>query len=245
MNNKLAGYLLLFAFVVGHGFLIYAWFARRVGFPAEAPEGRPKLVVGQPVHDFGDVEQGKLVQHGFVVKNEGSSPLHIKRIVPCCGGMSAHTTADVIEPGQEARLHVNLSLRRQQGRQNREVLVETNDPQQPRLRLSLVGNSFSRVQVEPQRLELARDAEQETMTGVVEVRARDGLSFDVVETRTSADDVVAQVAVLEPGTQYRVGVSVQRSPSDGPFHGWVHLVTDQKGEYEIIGIPVVAPFLAP
>lgn len=43
-------------------------------------EGNGKAIFPEPVHDFGEVEQGKAVSHLFKVKNGGEDVLHIKNV---------------------------------------------------------------------------------------------------------------------------------------------------------------------
>ncbi len=47
---------------------------------AEGPEYGGKAVFAEQTHDFGEVEQGKMVSHIFKVRNEGQEVLHIKRV---------------------------------------------------------------------------------------------------------------------------------------------------------------------
>ena len=71
------------------------------------------------------------------------------------------------------------------------------------------------------------------------------MTFDIVKTRTSGEEVTVEVKVVRPGKEYAVTTTVtlpqlaEAPVPKGNFKGWVHLITDQVGEYRVIAIPLV------
>jgi hypothetical protein len=49
---------------------------------AASPAGGPVAVFRELVQDFGDVAQGDVIEHAFVVRNEGDAPLEILSAKP-------------------------------------------------------------------------------------------------------------------------------------------------------------------
>ncbi len=97
------------------------------------PEGgpQPKLVIPQEYWDFGRVGPTDVVDHVFVLRNEGDAPLTISRIYTTCGCTTAELTARVIPPGKVALLKLIFDagyhdVRGQRVR--RGVVIESNDP---------------------------------------------------------------------------------------------------------------------
>lgn len=43
-------------------------------------QGAPKAVVPEPSHSFGQVLEGAVVTHDFVIRNQGDAPLFIGKI---------------------------------------------------------------------------------------------------------------------------------------------------------------------
>src|SRR5205085_2278075 len=76
-------------------------------------------------------------------------------------------------------------------------------------------------------------------TAFLDVRAVGGLVVKVKGTRTSGPHVAAAVEELEPGKHWKVRITVKPDVSSGQFKGWAHLLTDDKGEYRVIGIAIV------
>jgi hypothetical protein len=49
--------------------------------PALATQGGPLAEVPEKLYDFGDMSDGKEYVHDFVVKNVGTAPLEIKKVI--------------------------------------------------------------------------------------------------------------------------------------------------------------------
>lgn len=54
-----------------------------LGSPESAEKGTgPQMVMTETSHDFGEVDQGALVEHSFTVMNRGDQVLEIKSVNP-------------------------------------------------------------------------------------------------------------------------------------------------------------------
>ncbi len=109
--------------------------------PAGGP--LPKLLVEEPTFDFGKRESGEKVTHAFILRNVGTAPLIITKVTPINGETVAKTLNLKIAPGEQAELNVTLDLTRQKGRKIRQILVQSNDPSLPVLRLAVIGTAVS------------------------------------------------------------------------------------------------------
>ncbi|MBE0711895.1 MAG: DUF1573 domain-containing protein, partial [Candidatus Aminicenantes bacterium] len=52
---------------------------------ALAQSKKPRAVFKETAHNFGKVKQGDVLNHEFVFKNDGSTPLVIDRVETTCG----------------------------------------------------------------------------------------------------------------------------------------------------------------
>jgi hypothetical protein len=65
------------------------------------------LSVSEDSHDFGAIkEDGGKVSHAFVVKNDGTQPLVITRVIASCGCTSPEWTKEPIAPGKTGEVLV-------------------------------------------------------------------------------------------------------------------------------------------
>ncbi|MFN8543527.1 MAG: DUF1573 domain-containing protein [Candidatus Binatia bacterium] len=103
------------------------------------PHGVPGMVVAEPVHDFGSIEQGDIVSHAFRLENGGTAPLRIENLKSSCGCTVALAGGHVIAPGAFGEVTIRLESGRLAGRTVKTVTVYTNDPASPSVGLTLTG----------------------------------------------------------------------------------------------------------
>lgn len=203
-------------------------------------KGKPELVVPNSTFNFGRREKGDVVRHTFTLKNGGRKALHIKDVRPACGCTTTEPEQNVLSPGEETELQVRLDLSRQKGEQDKKIALETNDPDQPVFNLTMRGIATSRVKLDPERVELGHIPATQTAKASVNVRATKELSFGVDRVKTSGDNIKAKYETIEEGHAYEVKIEVDPAVNNGLVRGWVQLLTDHAGEYNVIGIPVLA-----
>ena len=91
----------------------------------------PKLYFAETQHDFGVLVAGQVVDYTFKFKNTGKSTLEIKDIKTSCGCTAAVVSSKKLESGQEGTLRVELDTKNREGKMNRNVTVQSNDPEDP------------------------------------------------------------------------------------------------------------------
>jgi thiol-disulfide isomerase/thioredoxin len=116
--------------------------------PAQPQQGSPKIVVPNPVHDFGEIWSGTALRNVFVMRNEGTAPLEILKVRRTCGCTEAGPHPDKLEPGESGEFPFSLDSTKVKGKFNKEIKIETNDPSSPTTTLSLVGNCKHYVDVD-------------------------------------------------------------------------------------------------
>jgi hypothetical protein len=99
-----------------------AW-AEDAGIPASPP----KMVLKERVFDFGEIMEGKVLKHEFIVLNKGKGRLEISKVVPACG-CSVASFDECIDPGKEGKIKVSVRTKGSQGGINKKFRVQTNDP---------------------------------------------------------------------------------------------------------------------
>jgi hypothetical protein len=120
-----------------------------VGAP---PAGHPKVRFVNPRYDFGEAEAGDEIEHTFPFENAGDAPLFLNRISSSCGCTEARASAQEIPPGQAGEIQATLRTQGLHGTVEKELVLETSDPQNPLVRLTISGRVVSEVTVEPRYL---------------------------------------------------------------------------------------------
>ena len=73
--------------------------------------------------DFGDVKEGQVARHDFIIKNETASELRIKEISTSCGCTLSKVTKLVIKPGESAMVEVEFNSKGYSGKVRQYVYV--------------------------------------------------------------------------------------------------------------------------
>jgi len=79
-------------------------------------------------HDFGKVDQGKVLTYSFKFKNVGDAPLTINNVRTTCGCTAAVVKGKKLNPGKEGEIKITFNTTGYGGNVSKYVYVETNDP---------------------------------------------------------------------------------------------------------------------
>lgn len=99
--------------------------------PKDQPQ--PDIVVPEKFFSFGTIGPTEVVQHKFIVRNEGDAPLTISRAYTTCGCTTAEFSANVIPPGKvaEVTLIFDAGFHDTAGQTvRRGIIIENNDPRE-------------------------------------------------------------------------------------------------------------------
>ena len=86
----------------------------------------PKIYLAEDVFDFGEINQGELVTHDFLIKNIGNDNLIINSAKGTCGCTVPEWPKDPILPGQESKIKVTFNSSGKKGVQSKQVTLVTN-----------------------------------------------------------------------------------------------------------------------
>jgi Protein of unknown function (DUF1573) len=118
--------------------LVIAWGCAHTAIASEVMIGTPALEVPEWYFDFGEVKEGTVYLHAFVIRNKGTGVLEIKKVQPGCG-TSVVSFDKAIPPGAEGKIIIKIHPRQCQSGDRKVSLVLTNDPQTPRFTLVVQG----------------------------------------------------------------------------------------------------------
>lgn len=109
------------------------------------------------------------VQHTFIVKNKGNSPLKIRKVKASCG-CTAVGFDSLILPGKEGKVTQEINLHGiRPGNFRKHITVFSNSPKDSILSLSLSGTIKAYVSVEPEYVQMTKDTIQKKLYTEVKV----------------------------------------------------------------------------
>lgn len=96
-------------------------------------QAQPAVLVPEKNYNFGNIGPQDVVEHKFIIRNNGEAPLTISRAYTTCGCTTAEISASVIPPGKvaEVTLVFDAGFHETAGQTvRRALIIENNDPRQ-------------------------------------------------------------------------------------------------------------------
>jgi len=103
----------------------------------------PVINFEEEFHDFGEVQEGDVVEHTFVFTNEGDGPLIISNAQGSCGCTVPDWPRQPIAPGQKGQIKVSFNSTGRAGRQDKRVTLTTNAVPQSKV-LNITSNVIAK-----------------------------------------------------------------------------------------------------
>ena len=95
-----------------------------------------RLSFEQTIFDFGEVEEGTIVEHTFSFENTGAVPLLISDARSTCGCTVPEWPREPIAPGEEGVINVRFDTRQKINQQSKPITITANTlPAQTRIYL--------------------------------------------------------------------------------------------------------------
>ena len=197
---------------------------------------RPKLIVEQPVHEFGLMMIGEERQHTFVLHNGGSAPLILRRSDQSCSCFKLKLKSFEIPPGGSEEATVTWKV--QMPREFLEKLrFDTNDPEQPQFDLQFKGRVIRLVEIEPA-IWNAGTISEETAAEVTGVLLSHFEDFQISSIECSNPQITAEAVRATEEEQkaksakaaYRIRVTIPpASARPGPLREFLTIHTSING----------------
>ena len=100
----------------------------------------PKVGFQLLEHDFGNITQGQVVTHSFIISNNGGELLKLSNVKASCGCTVANPEKNELKPGESTNIAVTFNSKGRKGPQVKTVNVTTNDPEKQNLTLTIKCN---------------------------------------------------------------------------------------------------------
>ena len=167
---------------------------------AASPPGQ-----GDSRFNFGEVRQGRTVEHEFALRNDGDTPLRISgvRLSPA---LRLERMPATIPPGGSARLHVSLDTARVSGDYRGVLAVNVDGSASPR-EFAIEGRVVPPIEIRPLAAFFVSTTGGNAKSATLEVVNHERAPLDVaIERRPAVGDV--SLEAVEPGRRYRLTLAV-------------------------------------
>lgn len=224
---------------------------------AEARAAEPRIEAPRRVADLGAREPGPKLSIDFPIRNAGKGTLEITRVLPSCGCMVARYDRRLAS-GARGAVRVLFDTAGRHGAVRVNVAVESNDPETPRLLLTVQAVLRRAVEVSPGEdvlvpIDAGTPAEQELILRSYEkgpfrvtgVRC----SLPGVTTRLLSRSEVAQRIAENPAACQIIHLTIPAGASEKAFDATVTIQTNSPRRprltVRLTGVPGAAVSVSP
>jgi len=206
----------------------------------------PAIVCDEPSYSFGTVTGLLSVSHVFRIRNDGDAELVINKVKPACGCTTAKLETKNVAPGAEVEIKTTLSLKGRSGRQTKPIIVHSNDPDNPRLRLAIVGTVHEHVKLQPKKFSFRVSPQNPMTQQEMVITFNTGKPTHITEVKTN-EAAFCAITLQETiaGQEYRLHAKLlpQHFEAQDFQRGRITLLTDYP-EKPSISIPVSATYIS-
>lgn len=204
-------------------------------FPLEAKGPKPKVSVPEVDYKFGSMPLGGDQSHEFVFKNEGDGPLKLAKGPLMCKCTMPDVPDQEVKPGESMLIKLTWKPEEASPEFFKNAVIWTNDPENPRIVLSIEGTVFEDPAAAPRVYVLGdipwdKDYESSGHLASVTYKDMDIESFESSDpehiSATWAPEDAGNFPQVEGAMQVptrSLALHVKVSPNGqvGPFNGWV------------------------
>jgi hypothetical protein len=179
---------------------------------SSAQKDAPKADFSETDFDFGKVMAGSVVEHDFVLKNQGSAPLRVAR-ASMTPPLIATRMPHEIAPGAEGVIHFKLDTSKLGGLFQGGIVVFLDDPALPEVDLNFKGQVIPSVELAPIPAFFVSALRGQTKQSSIEIinHGAGPLGIESIEHPTAR--FTTELATVERGQRYRLTLTLR---PDGP-----------------------------
>ncbi len=192
--------------------LLFALFCLTICAAVAIAGTGPKISFDSEAHDFGEVVHGTSPTTEFKFTNSGNAKLTIKKLGSDCGCTKGIQGDREVEPGSSSTITAQIHTDGlPPGRHGNTIVVKSNDPQRPSVRLKLTYTVVRHISVEPRSVATALKEMKEEVT--LPLRAKNHWTKPIT-LKAAADEKVSGICltprevVVPPGDSVRFGITI-------------------------------------
>ncbi|MFN3653098.1 MAG: DUF1573 domain-containing protein [Armatimonadota bacterium] len=209
--------------------VVYAG-ARVLLAPRPRSVSGPRAVFAATRRDLGRVPAGESVALGFPLRNDGSQDLEIRSVEGDCGCVTSEFPR-LVAPGGSAEIRGRFEPEAHwDGLVEKQLLVRTNDPTQPELKLAVAATVVPFIAMEPGGPLIVPYEPGRSYQREVRLVPRKGSPVGISSPQCDSPLVRAALLPPEPGDTaraYRLRLTIGPGPAPGDFNATVRMDTTE------------------
>ncbi len=197
------------------------------------PFSGPGLMSRTTTHNVGEVVQGKVVEHVFILGNEASTDVRISEVLPWASEVIS--VDSVLPAGGEGRVRVRLETQGYEGPINEPIKVRFADEERLPIWFQLRGRVVLPVQVAPKEHVYFFSVTGEAPEEVLEVINHEDEPLQILGVSSDNPLFTATTETLDQGRRYKLTVSLDPAAPPGQHESTI-TVNTSSSDYSTIEI---------
>ncbi len=197
----------------------------------------PRMEFDRLRHDYGRILYGQTVTAEFPFVNSGNQTLIIKNLHATCGCAKAVEGSREIPPKGSSKIVASFDTDGlKAGRKEKSIMVSTNDPSNPVIKLTLLADVIRELAIDPPTLGKKIDAQVEKVTFPVKMSNSSDKTYSITGVKTLPGEPEAAInpsrVVIEPHKEasFDIVVKLGQDPGRAFYSGKIDLMTDHPKE---------------
>lgn len=186
-----------------------------------------KAVFPEARFEFGEVMSGAVVEHDFVVRNEGSAPLAIQKVSMTTPLLVTRMTHEVA-PGAEGTIHFKLDTANLVGKFQGAILVYLNDPDSPQAVLAFEGKVVPAIELSPIGAFFVAGLRGRGSRAAIEIVNHESEPLRIERVEHPPERFTTQLETLDPGQRYRLTLNLRPNGPAGRATNTILIGTSSK-----------------
>jgi hypothetical protein len=181
--------------------------------------------------DFGDVAEGSILTHDFVITNETGKELHIKNLQKSCTCSKLTANKTVLMPGQKTNVSMVVSLSDREGKQTMtgSIMFAAEDKMPP-VKLLANGTVHNKVKFEPNTIDFGICKPD---TGIITkktnvYKTEYGNDVHISRVACNSDYITASLDPMAKANNCLCGIIVSFNPKNvvGKYQSYIQVFSD-------------------
>ncbi|MHC4133098.1 MAG: DUF1573 domain-containing protein [Planctomycetota bacterium] len=167
-------------------------------------QNAPKIEFEKTVVNVGEVASSTLAEIEFNFINAGKSPLKFKYKSKgsCCGIRYELDKAEYL-PGESGAIMVKYSTGRMNRSFSKPIFVETNDPENAKVNLTIKGKTIAKIEIIPESINLLPRRENADCPEII-IRSLDNEVFSLKSFTATDDCIKADINPTSKATEFKI-----------------------------------------
>lgn len=197
---------------------------------------KPKMFFEEQLYDFGKIYIGEHVKHGFKFKNVGLGELIINSVKSSCGCTAALVTKNKLIKNEEGEVEIRFNPGNYVGKVTKSVIVNSNDPENPKYTITITGEIIEEVGVNPKRINFGIMRKGDTCTKILEIKTVPEAKIEIKKVESPSTYITITQNKSGENNKYNYQVTMSKYDYIGKFDGIVFVYTSSNKQ-ERIDVP--------